>query len=72
MAEIKKVKASTIPDITDLTGYKVFGIKKNIDDTVDNGLAPMELLLAGTPAIEFSLNENGELVYEITYTYIPR
>lgn len=72
MAIIKKVKASTLPDITDLTGYKVFGIKKNVDGTVDNGLAPMDLLLAGTPVLDFTINENGELICEITYTYVQR
>ena len=43
---IKKVKASTLPDITDLAGYKVFGIKKNIDNTVDNGLISISLIAA--------------------------
>lgn len=60
MAEIKKVKASTLPDITDLTGYKVFGIKKNVDGTVDNGLITTDLL-AGSVLAEIS----GEIIQSV-------
>lgn len=69
MAEIKKVKASTLPDITDLTGYKVFGVKKNIDETVDNGLISISLITASvTEEIgeELVLGTKSETVTDVT------
>lgn len=45
MAElIKRVKASQIPETTDIKGFKAFGIRENCDGTIDNVRVPMSLL----------------------------
>jgi len=70
--EIKKTKLSESPLLTDITGFEAVGFRKNIDGTTDLARASMDLLLAGTPVTTFSINDNGELEYEITYQYVPR
>lgn len=44
MEKIKRVKASQIPDATNIDGFKAFGIKVNADGTIDNVKVPMDLL----------------------------
>lgn len=44
MEKIKRVKASQLPDATNIDGFKAFGIKVNTDGTIDNVKVPMDLL----------------------------
>jgi len=61
MEKIKRVKASQLPDATNIEGFKAFGIKENTDGTVDNVKVPMDLLKGnvGLTAFEVWNNENG-------------
>ena len=67
MAEIKKIKASTLPVATSTVGFNALGIRINGDGTVDNVLVPYSLLIGATPVITPSVNANGELIITIDY-----
>ena len=57
MAEIiKKVKASQIPEATNIEGFNAFGIRKNDDGTIDNVRVSM-LLLKGNKMTFSDLTE---------------
>ena len=61
MAEIiKRVKASQIPDATEIEGFKAFGIRENSDGTIDNVKVPMPLLKGNINAVVLT-----ELEYDV-------
>lgn len=74
MAEIiKRVKASQIPDATEIEGFKAFGIRENSDGTIDNVKVPMPLLKGNVNAVvltelEYDVLEdkNPDIFYFIT------
>ena len=70
MAEIKRVKASTLPIATSITDKYAVGVKFNQDGTVGKSLIPYNLLLGSTPVLTADINEDGELIISIEYQKI--
>ena len=60
MEKIKRVKASQIPDATNIDGFKAFGIRENSDGTIDNVKVPMPLLKGNINAVVLT-----ELEYDV-------
>jgi len=70
MSEIKYIKISNIPVAETTVGFSALGIRKNIDNTVDNVLVPYSLLIGSTPVITAEVNESGDLIMTIDYQKI--
>ena len=65
MAEIiKRVKASQIPDATEIEGFKAFGIRENSDGTIDNVKVSMPLLKGNLNAIVLTEDEYEALEFK--------
>ena len=70
MAEIiKKVKASQIPEATNIEGFNAFGIRKNSDGTIDNIRVPMNLLKGNINAVTLTEDEYDALEFKDPDTY---
>ena len=70
MEKIKRVKASQIPDATNIDGFKAFGIKVNTDGTIDNVKVSMDLLTRSVPALSARIDERGHLMVVTNEEYL--
>ncbi|HZK00004.1 MAG TPA: hypothetical protein VFC79_08355 [Tissierellaceae bacterium] len=70
MAEIiKRVKASQIPEATNIEGFKALGIRENSDGTIDNVRVSMPLLKGNINVATLTEEEYDDLEVKDPDTY---